>query len=285
VHTFADGTVGYATGTVSADAITGLGAGAPIRGLVGDVLLPVAAVAQQIALNVALPGVGRLALAAADIAQQVEQSARTNMALNLSGILGAAGQAISGINTSGLGNISQILGAGLNIASSAFAPAPSATPYPTYGPAPQPMMQTMAPAIRAGTALAPMMVGTGSLIRQLTVPILNKMAATLGKRYSLPGALTLIKKLGKIFSSPEAIALYVGISVSEMAQLITAQASRKRRTMNPANTKALRRSLRRLKSFDKLAARVSGQLSRGGRRRPARGRSRCNTCRQSPCSC
>ena len=63
---------------------------------------------------------------------------------------------------------------------------------------------------------------------------------------------------------PTAMATIVGGAV--VADLINYKVSRKRRRMNPANTKALRRSLRRLKSFDRLAHRVSVQLHRGGRR-------------------
>jgi hypothetical protein len=244
VHRFADGTVGYATGTVSSEDIAGAGSGALVRGVLGDVA-PFALIAQQIALNAVVPG---LYSAIANAAQQVDAAQRSNMGLNLANILGAAGQAISGVNTSGFGNISNIIGAGLNIASAAFTPQPSA--QPTYGPAPQPVYQAMAPAIRAAGAV-PMMVGATSLVAQITRPILMKIAATLGKRnMGLGTALGMIKRLGKVFSSPEAIAVYLGISVSEMAQLITAQASRKSRRMNPANTRALRRSLRRLKSFE-----------------------------------
>jgi hypothetical protein len=283
VHRFADGTVGYATGTVSAQDIAGAGSGAPVAGFVGDVLLPTALIVQQIALNAALPGVGRVALGIASAAQQIEQSARTNMALNLSGILGAVGQAVSGVNTSGFGNISQILGTGLNIASAAFAPTPVSAAVPTYGPAPRPVA---APTYAVQTlSTMPTIVGSMSLVRQITAPILFKMYQTLGKKYSLAGAIGLIKKLGKFFSSPEAIALYIGISVSEMASLITSNAGRTRRRMNPANTRALRRSLRRLKSFDRLSSRVSAQLRGRSTRRGYSKARRCGTCRSNPCSC
>lgn len=69
---------------------------------------------------------------------------------------------------------------------------------------------------------------------------------------------------------PTAMSTIVGAAV--VADLIQFKMTRKRRRMNPANTRALRRSLRRLKSFDRLAHRVSAQLHRGGRRRTTRGR-------------
>lgn len=204
------------------------------------------------------------------------------MSLNLGGLLGSIGQAVSGINTSGFGNVSQILGSGLNIAAAAFAPQPMS--QPTYGPAPQPVSNY--PVVRT-MAAAPMIVSAGgSMVAYLTRPILAKVMQTLGRRsMSLASVISLIRKMGKFFTSPEAIAAYLGITVAEMATLITSSSARKQRRMNPANTTALRRSLRRLKSFDRLASRVSGQLSRGGRRRAGRRSTRCGTCRSNPCSC
>jgi len=77
------------------------------------------------------------------------------------------------------------------------------------------------------------------------------------------------------------------IGAAAMNELFVWKTTHKTRRMNPANTRALRRSLRRLKSFDRLAHRVSSQLHRGGKRRSS---SRsvsvvCGTCRKSPCRC
>jgi hypothetical protein len=71
------------------------------------------------------------------------------------------------------------------------------------------------------------------------------------------------------------------IGAAAMNELMVWRSTNKRRRMNPANAKALRRSMRRLKGFDRLSARVNRQLHRG------RGvsRRRCGTCRKSPCSC
>ncbi len=74
------------------------------------------------------------------------------------------------------------------------------------------------------------------------------------------------------------------IGAAAMNELMVWKTTHKTRRMNPANTRALRRSLRRLKSFDRLAGRVSGQLARTGHRR-ARRSTRCGTCRRNPCSC
>lgn len=74
------------------------------------------------------------------------------------------------------------------------------------------------------------------------------------------------------------------IGAEALQELMVYRSTHKRRRMNVANTKALRRSVRRLKGFDRLSHRVSAQLGRVGGRR-GRARSRCLTCRKSPCSC
>ncbi len=73
------------------------------------------------------------------------------------------------------------------------------------------------------------------------------------------------------------------IGGAAMNELAIWKSTHKSRRMNVANTKALRRSVRRLKGFDRLSHRVSAQLSRVGGR--SRSRKRCGTCRKSPCSC
>jgi hypothetical protein len=50
-------------------------------------------------------------------------------------------------------------------------------------------------------------------------------------------------------------------------ELVTYDMTRKRRRMNPANSRALRRSLRRLRSFERLSTRVSMQLNKACRTR------------------
>jgi len=60
------------------------------------------------------------------------------------------------------------------------------------------------------------------------------------------------------------------IGAGAMNELAIWKSTHKGRRMNVANTKALRRSLRRLKGFDRLAHRVSAQLHRGGKRKPTR---------------
>lgn len=150
--------------------------------------------------------------------------------------------------------------------------------YPTMGydptPYPQPM-PVMAPAMTTAIAVT-------------TRPILMKIAATMGLRSlpSLSRAMSIVRKLGKMLS-PAATAAALGLSMTDLAMLMTASARKKRRSMNPANTRALRRSLRRLGAFDRLACRVSSQLSavRTGRSSSKRRVGRCRTCRKNPCGC
>jgi len=72
--------------------------------------------------------------------------------------------------------------------------------------------------------------------------------------------LGLLRKWG-----PTAMTALWGAGV--VADLIGYQTKHKRRRMNPANSKALRRSLRRLHSFERLSTRVSQQLSSPCRRK------------------
>jgi hypothetical protein len=100
-------------------------------------------------------------------------------------------------------------------------------------------------------------------------------------RFKRPGRAIagLVQFLGRF--GPTALAALVGAQV--VSELFAYKVTHKRRRMNPANSRALRRSLRRLHSFDRLCHRVQGQLHRSGGR--SRARSRCARCRKSPCSC
>jgi hypothetical protein len=149
-------------------------------------------------------------------------------------------------------------------------PAPMAVSYPTYAAAPQ-YAAPMAPAYTNQLAQPVGMFGsTAALIVQTTRPILFKIAQGLGLRSipSLPKAIAWIRSMGK-YMAPAAIAASLGIGLDELATLITANARKGRRRMNPANVHALRRSARRLESFHKLCARVDSLRSRGRRRAPA----------------
>lgn len=265
------------------------GAGTGFFGLGGgaaDIGRAVAGIASQIALqagaNALAPGVGAAVLSTTS----QYAASEGKMGLNLSGLLGTAGQIIGGINTSGFGDVSKYIGGGLQIAGAAFAPQPAA--QQVFGPpAPVVRVGTQAPVYPSqsqamamtGNMLGPTSVATAAMMA--AKEILPKIAAALGRRgITLSKAIELARKLGKFFTSPEAIALYMGITVSELAQLITANSARKRRRMNPANAHALRRAARRIKSFHRLCSHTD--LIRTRHR--SRG-ARCGTCRKSPCRC
>jgi hypothetical protein len=135
-------------------------------------------------------------------------------------------------------------------------------------------------------ASVPAVVGSTAVARA-AAPILFAIAQKLGlKRMpSIAYAMSMIRKMAK-YLSPAATAAAIGISMADLATLMAINARKKRRRINPANTKALRRSMSRLQSFDRLATRVRMQLSHVGGRSAHRRRSTpCGKCRKSPCRC
>lgn len=235
----------------------------------------------------ALTGYGAVFTAGSVLAENVERSQK-GMALNLSGILSSVGGILGGANLGDYSWVGQLGGAGLNIAGAALAPQPQPTyiSAPIYSPSPsyavaQPTMQAQ-PVMSAAPAFG---VAAGAIAR-VTAPILAKIAVKLGLRArpSLTRAMEMIRKAAKILTSPEAVATALGITVAELASLITASSARKRRRMNPANSKALRRAARRIKSFHKLCTHTDVLRGRG-RGRAVASRSSCGTCKKSPCRC
>lgn len=124
------------------------------------------------------------------------------------------------------------------------------------------------------------LVGMASAAARMAAPVLAKISAYIGRRTSLNKALSLARTLGRQLGSPAAVGAALGITVSELATLITAGSHRTRRRMNPANSKALRRAARRIESFHRLCSRTDMLRSRG-----RRSSSRCGSCRRSPCRC
>lgn len=132
--------------------------------------------------------------------------------------------------------------------------------YPSQGNTPSyPVYQnTMAsvPQIASGMA-----VMTRSLARFPALSsAIGALTAQFGKRFTPETVWRMVKVNGP--------GLVMGlIGAQAMNELAIWKTTHKSRRMNVANTKALRRSLRRLKGFDRLSHRVSAQLHRGGRRR------------------
>jgi hypothetical protein len=178
----------------------------------------------------------------------------------LSDVFGSGSNAISGGSNVG----------GLDTGTSPFpVNYPTVPEYGTPYPQAQPVMGTAPMIIAGGRALA---LRFPSLFASLTV-----LSQRFGTRISVERLWGMFKTFG-----PGIAAL---IGAEALQELMVYHSVHKRRRMNVANTKALRRSVRRLKGFDRLAHRVSSQLARvgGTRRRPAS--RRCGTCRHSPCTC
>lgn len=91
--------------------------------------------------------------------------------------------------------------------------------------------------------------------------------------------MVLVRRFG-----PAALVSMGFVAVEVLQDLFAWNASgRRHRRMNPTNVKALRRSLRRLDGFARLSARVMSH--RSAFKRGGRSRSRCVTCKKSPCRC
>jgi len=264
----------------------------PAGGFWGEAA-PYILLAQQLALSAVLPGV---AVAAGNVALNVYESRRNDMAINIGGILSATGQAFGGIANP----YSQALSVGANIASAFFQPPP-----PAPIPAPVMMMPQVysAPAVSASPVFdvanrnLPAPTGGGS--RGMTQEIFgaaSKMLQRLGiAPRSVSGflsntrkALSSLASLARRTPSGTLISLLVGLGLAaqEANQLAGwwATTGKRRRRINPANVTALRRSLRRVGAFEKLAARVhrgEGKICRGR----TRSRKSCVACRSNPCRC
>jgi len=96
-----------------------------------------------------------------------------------------------------------------------------------------------------------------------------------GVHISMQRVASLLKKYGPSF--------FFGWLADEVLQRAFFEAViKKHRRMNPGNVKALRRSMRRVKSFHRLCTHVDVLKSRGR----SRGRTAaCPTCKKSPCRC
>lgn len=164
----------------------------------------------------------------------------SNMALfgDFGGLVSTGLQALGGLG-GGLGAVGQ-LGSGL---------LQSFTPQPVA----QPMVIGQQPVYQEPTLVGGEMVrGLSSPAMKMIAPILIQIAKYLGRKsITLSAVISMIRKMGKLLG-PAAVSIALGISVAQLAQLITANAARKRRRMNSANVHALRRAHRRVESFHRI---------------------------------
>lgn len=117
-------------------------------------------------------------------------------------------------------------------------------------------------------------VGTGLAltIKEAVKAILQKIAINKNLKNvpSLSTVMSWVRKMLPIIGQA-ALAGSLAITAEELAQLVMANATRKHRRMNPANVKALRRSMRRLDSFHRICQKSDMLRSRGRRKSSGRG--------------
>lgn len=97
---------------------------------------------------------------------------------------------------------------------------------------------------------------------------LQRIKANVSKSMTIEKLWSMLKRIG-----PGGLSTVIGAAA--VSELIMYRTVHKRRRMNVANAKALRRGLRRLKGFDRMADRVSAQLCRTAAGRPTHRKKRC----------
>jgi len=174
------------------------------------------------------------------------------LALNLGGILSSAGSILGGFDNSYL----NALGSTAGFASNFFSPPPQVTSIagPVYQPQYPPSLPSTPQAMPVGLPLA----AAAGAVAARVAPLLTKIAVKLGLRAkpTLTRAIEIVRKAGKLLQSPEAVAVALGLTTAELATLIVSSQHRRRRRMNPANSRALRRAARRIKSFHRMCRHV-----------------------------
>lgn len=189
------------------------------------------------------------------------------MALDVGGILKSVGGIFGGNQNqyfSGISNVATL--------ASQFFPTPAAVTSVAVRP-PMPTAPGVAGAMRAVPMIGRTFFSKYPNLANAIQALRNRGAnVTRSRLYSM------LKRFG-----PELLISGGILTAAAVSELMVAGAGHRR--MNPANTRALRRSLRRLKSFDRLSSSVSRQLARAGTKSRRSPRSRCGTCRKNPCSC
>jgi len=197
------------------------------------------------------------------------------MAVNLGGILGQVSTIFGGNQNPYFQTISNVAGLG-----SQFAP---------YA---QPVgLKTMATPAKGGVPMIP--TGRGpALTREVFdsgVKVLQRLGIPFGASpgafsSALKRALSGVASLARRTPAGTMVNLLIGLGLAAgEAYLLTVWHSQRKkgRRMNPANSKALRRAARRIRSFHKLCTHTDLLRTRSR----SAGRSRCGTCRKSPCRC
>lgn len=188
------------------------------------------------------------------------------MALNIGGILGQVGTIFGGNQNPYFQGVSNVA----NLASQFFP-----TPGPSTQLAARPMVQSslgMLPAIgRAGAV-----VGRSFFNRFPNLAVVIQGWRDRGVAMTRSKLWSLLKRFG-----PEILVSGGILTAAAVSELMVAGPGHRR--MNAANSKALRRAARRIKSFHRLCGSIDLLKSRGRGRAIAR--SFCGTCRKNPCRC
>lgn len=204
------------------------------------------------------------------------------MGLDIGGILGTVG----GIFGNTGNQIFDVISGSANIASQFF-PASQQSLAPVYNPMSVPTVMSATPvsstlpAVR-GSSLTQEIFDAGSkVLGRLGIPF---RATTSSFTSVLKRSLSSIASLARRTPAGTIVSILVGLGLTAYeASLLTAWHSQRKRgrRMNPANSKALRRAARRIKSFHKLCVHTDLIKTRSR----SSGKSRCGTCRKSPCRC
>jgi len=163
------------------------------------------------------------------------------MGINLGGVLQTVSSGLGGFQNPFV----QAVSAGTNIASQFF-PQPSAMPVVNTFPMAQPVAARApsVPMVATGTAVA-----RSFFNRFPNLAVAMQQLKNRGLRVKRSQLFSLLKRFG-----PEVLITGGLLTAAAVNELMVAGAGRRR--MNPANVKALRRSMRRLESFHHLCVRV-----------------------------
>jgi hypothetical protein len=204
------------------------------------------------------------------------------MGFNLGNFLGGLGQAATNLGNFSSNPYLQTVGAVTSSFGSGLA-APQ-----NFGPVYSPMnsgaqamtVSNQLPSTRAGSLTQEIFNAGLMVLSRLGIPAPASMA---GFSTTLRRALSAVASLARRTPAGTMVNLLVGLGLGayEASLLTVWHAQRRRgRRMNPANSKALHRAARRIKSFHKLCVHTDVLKSRG-----RRSTGKCGTCRKSPCKC
>lgn len=173
------------------------------------------------------------------------------MAFNVGQFLGGVGQALGGSSNPYLSSFGQIASLG-----SAFVPQGAASPMAVsnpYGGQVYPVGNTVNLPAKVPTSgmTKDIFDAASKLLARLGIPVRSASAFIPTVKRALGGVIALARRTpaGTVIS----LLTGLGLTVMEANTLVAWQAQRrKHRRMNPANSKALRRAARRIKSFHRL---------------------------------